>query len=237
MKFERRQKMKEITSLIAVTVAVLLFLGVNCYGGDNEIYGCYQKNGGDLRIVKHPKSCRHSEIPISWNKVGPQGPIGPAGPQGLQGPQATLNPSEEFPKVYDAENQLLGISPSMSNGYLSFFVPKLSRFVSLSPYTGDVASYPSIQVYYDASGCNGNSYIDAGMRYQIMKLESKYIMADDVDAKCIDFKSVWGLIWSEMGGLYLTCASLSSGNQCNLLPSREVGLPFSAPVAQPVHIR
>ena len=215
-----------------MTVAVLLFIGVNCYGGDNEIYGCYQKNGGDLRIVKHPKSCRHSEIPISWNKVGPQGPVGPAGPQG---PQAPLNQSEEFPKVYDAQNQFLGIFPSSDDGFLSFFVPGLSKFVSLSTLNGDLD--PSVQVFYDGLGCSGSSYVYADMRYQIMKLKSEYLMADDVKADCITIRSVSKMKWSELrpGEMYRECEP--AGAQCNLLPSSEVSLPFSLPAGLPVQFK
>ncbi len=230
--------MKEITSLIAVTVAVLLFIGVNCYGGDNEIYGCYQKNGGDLRIVKHPKSCRHSEVPISWNKVGPQGPIGPAGPQGLQGPQSTLNQSEEFPKVYDAQNQFLGIFPSTYGGYLSFFVPVLSKFVSLSADDGYVdPTYPSVQVYYDEIGCVGNAYVDAGMRFQVLMPESKYIAAMDAEVSCKNVRFVSKVRYGDMGA-YRNCEPFDATvPKCNLLPFKEVNLPFSVPAALPIQFK
>ena len=53
---------------------------------DELIYGCYKKNNGQLRIVENPGQCRPSELPISWNQVGPQGPAGPQGPEGPQGP-------------------------------------------------------------------------------------------------------------------------------------------------------
>jgi hypothetical protein len=45
----------------------------------NIIYGCYQKNNGQLRIVGGPGLCRSSEVAISWNMVGPQGPQGTSG--------------------------------------------------------------------------------------------------------------------------------------------------------------
>jgi hypothetical protein len=144
--------------------------------------------------------------------------------------------SEEIPKIYGADSQFLGIFPSTWDGYLSFFVPTLSKFVALSPYTGDVVSYSSVQVYYDAPGCMGNAYIDAGMRYQVMKLESKYIMADDVGVGCINYRSFSELRYGDMGP-YRQCNSLSGGSKCNLLPSREVTLPFTTPVVQPVQYR
>jgi len=234
--------MKEITSLIAVTVAVLLFLGVNCYGGGNEIFGCYQKHGGDLRIVKHPKACRHSEIPISWNKLGPQGPMGPAGPQGPQGlqgpagPQATPSQGGEYPKVYDAQNQFLGIFPSTYDGVLSFFVPALSKFVSLSAFTGDLdPTYPPVFVFYDGTDCNGNAYADAGMRFQVMMPGSKYIAAEDVGVRTLDFRSVSRIRYDDMGA-YRRCENME-GTEPNLLPFKEVSLPFIPPAALPIQFK
>ncbi len=218
--------MKEITSLIAVTVAVLLFLGVNCYGGGDEIFGCYQKHGGELRIVKSPQSCRHSEVPISWNKIGPPGPAGP---------QAPLGQSEEFPKVYDAQNQFLGIFPSTYGGYLSFFVPDLSKFVSLSADDGYVdPNYPSVPVYYDEIGCVGNAYVDAGMRFQILMPESKYIAAMDAGVSCKNFRFVSKVRYGDMGA-YRNCEPFDATVLiCNLLPFKEVNLPFSVPAALPI---
>jgi hypothetical protein len=43
------------------------------------INACYQKINGQLRVVSDPSQCRPSEIPVSWNIVGPQGPQGPTG--------------------------------------------------------------------------------------------------------------------------------------------------------------
>ncbi len=43
------------------------------------IYACYKKVNGQLRIVKDASKCRPSELPISWNQIGPPGPEGPAG--------------------------------------------------------------------------------------------------------------------------------------------------------------
>jgi len=242
--------MKIMTNLIAMTIAVLLIFGANCYGAENEIYGCYQKHGGELRIVKHPQSCRHSEIPISWNKVGPkgamgpagpqgpQGPVGPAGPQGPQGPQGPPGQGGEYLKVYDADNQFLGIFPSTGDGFLSFFVPALSRFISLSLYNLDVdPSYPSSPVYYEGIDCAGHSYLDWGMHFQNKKVDSKYIVADDVEASCKYIGSVLSLTWDkETGKTYRQCEAVNS-DICDLLPSKEVSLPFSVPAALPLQFK
>jgi len=56
------------------------------------IYGCYQKVNGQLRIVSASSQCRPSELLISWNIVGLQGPAGPTGPQGPAGPAGPTGP-------------------------------------------------------------------------------------------------------------------------------------------------
>ena len=43
---------------------------------ENVIYGCYQKVNGQLRIVSASSQCRPSELLISWNILGLQGPTG-----------------------------------------------------------------------------------------------------------------------------------------------------------------
>ncbi len=241
--------MREITSLIAVAIAVLLFFGVNSYGGDNEIYGCYKKHEGDLRIVKHPKLCRHSEIPISWSKLGPQGPAGPQGPQGLPGPEGpqgpqgpagplTLSQGGDYPKVYDAHDQFLGIFPSSYWNYFSFFIPALSKFITLSADDGGVdPTYPSVPVYYDEIGCNGKAYVDAGMRFQVLMPRSKYIVAEDVNVGCKYAESVSRVKYDDIGP-YRDCESFDvTVSLCNLLPFQEVDLPFSAPAALPIKFK
>jgi type VI protein secretion system component Hcp len=58
----------------------------------DEIRGCYSTNGNgnDLGRLRIADTCGKNELPITWNRMGPQGPqgpIGPIGPQGPQGPQ------------------------------------------------------------------------------------------------------------------------------------------------------
>jgi len=59
---------------------------------ENVISGCYQKVNGQLRILTANGACNPSELPVSWNIVGPQGPAGPQGPEGPQGPQGPVGP-------------------------------------------------------------------------------------------------------------------------------------------------
>ena len=70
----------------------------------NLIDACYQKVEGQLRVIDSTETCRPSELPISWNQVGQQGPQGLQGPKGdtgetgatgPQGPQGEPGPQGE----------------------------------------------------------------------------------------------------------------------------------------------
>ena len=71
------------------------------------IYGCYQKVNGQLRIVNASSQCRPSELLISWNIVGLQGPAGPAGPTGPQGIVATSTLSGRIETISASVRQIL----------------------------------------------------------------------------------------------------------------------------------
>src|SRR5690349_14662663 len=62
---------------------------------NGTIRACYQQNGGQLRVIDAGAgdTCRPSEIPISWNRNGPQGTTGPRGPQGPTGPRGAQGPT------------------------------------------------------------------------------------------------------------------------------------------------
>jgi hypothetical protein len=98
--------MKKLFTVMVLVIGMLVVTSPNCQGANNVFYGCYQKNNGQLRIVEKPSECRASEIPISWNQVGPQGPRGLQGPQGPEGPSGV--PSGFF---------ILGDSPTTPDGY------------------------------------------------------------------------------------------------------------------------
>jgi hypothetical protein len=66
----------------------------------NVVNACYQKNDGQLRYVNQAVPCRPSEIPISWNIVGPRGPQGITGPQGPIGPQGPAGPPGASPSSF-----------------------------------------------------------------------------------------------------------------------------------------
>lgn len=66
---------------VAVTLAAASGIGYAAILDTQPvIHGCYQKNGGVLRVI-HPSSqhCRSSEFVLEWNESGPRGPQGPPG--------------------------------------------------------------------------------------------------------------------------------------------------------------
>jgi len=224
--------MKTLVIIIGAIFASFITSGSASHAQGNEIHGCYKKNEGGLRIVSHPGACRPSEVPVSWKQAGrqgPQGEVGPAGPQGPAGPAGSVK-VEQGPRVYDARGQFLGILPGDLEGFLSVFIPGLSKFISFSSSTGDVDPFfPAAYVYFDGENCTGSSYVDTSLRYQVFRLDAKYAVSKDAPSECIDIRSVSSPDW----GAGRQCRSRSSACM-PVLPYEEVRLPFSVPVAFPL---
>lgn len=85
------------TVVAAITVAALTLVGGVAYatipGPDGTINGCYRASEddqkGQLRVVNDPTACRSNEVPIAWNRVGPQGAKGEQGEPGARGTNGT----------------------------------------------------------------------------------------------------------------------------------------------------
>jgi hypothetical protein len=206
--------MKKFAIVVGTIIAFLLISGFNCDA--EQIYGCQQKNGGQLRIVNNPGACRPSETSISWSITEP----------------AKAQVNGQAPSVYDASGQFLGIMPGTMDGYLSALIPTLSKFIYISPKTGDVDPYyPSVYLYFDWINCSGNAYLDFNMGYEVIKLESKYIVAEDVAAQPVNILSISAPDW----GSGRPCYGVNSSYI--VLPYKEVTLPFNMPVTLPLQIR
>ena len=82
--------MKKIIMVTLLSLVALSILAFPCSAED--IYGCYQKNNGQLRIVKNASECRPSEVFIQWNEEGLQGPQGPKGDTGAPGATGPAGP-------------------------------------------------------------------------------------------------------------------------------------------------
>jgi hypothetical protein len=75
--------MKKIILTTIVLCTIFFIMAGSCFA--QVIYGCAQKNSGDLRIVTSPAQCKSNENLVSWNQVGPQGPTGATGATGATG--------------------------------------------------------------------------------------------------------------------------------------------------------
>jgi len=84
--------MKKLSIVIVVILTMMVFVGFPYYGYGDVIYGCYQKNNGQLRIVGNTSECRKSEVPISW--------------AGLAGPTTILVDCDNGETITEALQQL-----------------------------------------------------------------------------------------------------------------------------------
>ena len=84
--------------LVVATFAGATLVAASIPDANNVIYGCYQLDGGALRVIdtENPSEagCIHGvEGPLNWNQQGPVGPVGPSGPQGPAGPVGPAGPA------------------------------------------------------------------------------------------------------------------------------------------------
>jgi hypothetical protein len=86
----RMIKLIHILFITGLMLIVILGTGELCFSAENELYGCYKKINGQLRLVNDLRECSASEVTVSWSQIGPiglQGPQGDPGPAGQPGPQ------------------------------------------------------------------------------------------------------------------------------------------------------
>ena len=86
-------------ALALALAAVLAALGgvawASIPGPEGIIHGCYQKRGGQLRVIdtaKHGR-CGRREDELNWEEVGPPGPRGGTGARGATGPKGATGPT------------------------------------------------------------------------------------------------------------------------------------------------
>lgn len=85
-------------AVAAASIGLLLAVGgvavASTPNSSGLVNGCYQKNGGGLRIIDTAKrgfagKCRRSEKALNWNQKGAKGLQGTAGPAGTPGTPGT----------------------------------------------------------------------------------------------------------------------------------------------------
>jgi hypothetical protein len=103
------QRRRRSVALLLATCAALATAGGIAYaaipGPDGVISGCRHKQSGALRVIDSSESCNGStEVALSWNQTGAEGPPGPPGPS-----DAYFASTEYKPLVDEEENVLVSV--------------------------------------------------------------------------------------------------------------------------------
>ncbi len=61
--------MKKIVLITLIVIGMIAVSGFYNMGDADEIYGCYKKNNGQLRIVDSLSKCDLSENPVKWEEI------------------------------------------------------------------------------------------------------------------------------------------------------------------------
>jgi len=160
---------KLLRGFLVVSVAAPFFVASACHAADNVLNGCYQKNKGQLRVLAKKDRCLRSEVAVSWNKIGPQGPIGLAGPQGPTGPVGPQGPAGVlgFYTVTTAFTVDAAGNADLSSACLAgdqvtgggFSVPPLAgvKLVASFPAEGDLTETPPVSPSWHVSVDNAEA--------------------------------------------------------------------------------
>ena len=225
--------MKKLFAVCVLVIAILVITNFPSHGADNVIYGCYDKHGGDLRIVSNRSHCKKNEVPISWNQVGPQGPkgdTGAKGDQGLQGPPGGI-------KVYDANKQFLGYLLGGTLSSNAIFVPQLEiivNFILCCTKTG-IGDIAWTQVFFESADCTGELYTQPQYSNIIFKYQDKIYIGERIPPALISWNS--SAVFNS--AIPWQCTPNIFGPSLQLLvPAKEFTseLPFSIPVSLPLEM-
>jgi hypothetical protein len=123
------------------------------------LIGCKNKTNGNVRVVADAAMCRVSEIAISWNAAGTQGPAGPAGTQGPAGPAGTG--VKTVSGIINADGTKNGVTP---NGFTSTRL-NLGRYQIDYP-AGTWQSFPVMTVTpFGVNGAYGNAIVSSALGF------------------------------------------------------------------------
>jgi hypothetical protein len=90
--------------------AAIWFVWSPAAHADNTIQACYQKENGQLRILKTGR-CRPSELPLSWNMQGPKGDKGDKGDMGDPGVSGLMRKDSSSPNSSDSHQEAFALCP------------------------------------------------------------------------------------------------------------------------------
>ena len=160
----------------AITITFFIISVVPCFS--QVINGCYHNKNGKLRVVSDLSLCKKTELPITWNVGGIQGPPGERGQQGepgIQGPPGTPglkgDKGDPGPQgapgsigVWSATGEYLGILATFDPTYVLLYLPSIGYLIYINGETGynqNLFSDALEVVLYSQPGCIGNAYAEA----------------------------------------------------------------------------
>jgi len=139
-------------TLRAIPALALMGLALALPGAASAdvLIGCKNKTNGNVRVVADAAMCRVSEIAISWNAAGTQGPAGPAG-TGVKTVSGIIN----------ADGTKNGVTP---NGFTSTRL-NLGRYQIEYP-AGTWQSFPVMTVTpFGVNGAYGNAIVSSALGF------------------------------------------------------------------------
>lgn len=210
---------------------VLLFLAAlvsQAFAENDVIYACYgtsksvkprirdDSGANYLRIVSDPSECKKGEKSITLcTKCG------------------GTDSGYKY-RVYDANNQYLGLSNSkspISGG--SIFIPSLDMETSIISYKCKLGRIYGHSLYFEGTDCTGKMYaqLSPGMLYQYGDGSEAIFFKSIGDGQYLDdiVKSSYHIL----NGCQNYVPECSFGYETEQIPSSSI--PFTLPVALPLH--
>jgi hypothetical protein len=230
------RKITVVTGALGICLVILLIGGFPQLSHAVKIHGCYSKFNGSLRIVSGPGKCTSTETAISWNKVGPQGPAGPQGPQGPQGETGPAGAQGErgLPgsiNVFDATGQFVGYLVDISRHLdapiiTTIYIQSVRDNLTINNATGDMQGGQFSNLYYEDTECQTQPYIKTKYQLAIARYGNKFYKAIGTPAVTLQYKS----------GRTLDSSCYPEVSVESLIAVEEITLPFSLPLAMPLHL-
>lgn len=184
---------------------------------NGTISACYSSNG-TLKVIdaEAGATCAANTTPLSWTTSGGGG--------------ATI------PTVHDANGQTLGTLLHADTGGVQVYSSSLNRTIDLVGAAAGAGISGSSPIYYASADCSGQGYIDGGY-YSNTKttvfrvttpqgITTNYIVSDGAQSSTINYAST---NWD--GNNCFATTGLAAG----VFALSTVTLPFTTPIATPVH--
>lgn len=230
--------------IVAITITFFMLSVVPCFS--QAINGCYHNKNGKLRVVSDISLCKKTELPISWNAGGTQGPPGPQGEQGQQGIQGVQGIQGErglqgvqgppgSVAVWSSADEYIGLLTTLEGPWIIAFIPSIKGFMYIDANNGYTAQ-PLDPIRYNEPGCNGDAYAltnptgtsrSSVFTIHIVAGQAKHYMVSG-QPQSVTYYSY------RQGADGFACTELPGGVTGAHTPFAEVMLPFSYPVAVPL---